>query len=336
MSQPVSSAAGGRVVGGRVPDFFLVGHAKCGTTALYEMLRAHPDIYMPAAKEPQFFARNPDVPAPGAPITFTQTGRFGETLEQYLALFEQARPDQRVGEASTFYLWSALAPVRIAERQPRARIVAILREPASFLRSLHMQMLQNGTETERDLRRALALEAERREGRQIPARAYWPEALIYSQRVRYVEQLRRYEAVFPREQILVLIYDDFRADNAAVLARVLRFLEVDDDVQDLTPIHANPTVEVRNLRLARFVRDVRAGRGPVAGAVRRGVKAVTTPELRRSALYPLRRRLLFRAPPEPDRELMDELRRRFRPEVEAISAHLERDLVKLWGYDGER
>ena len=41
---------------GRIPDFFIVGHAKSGTTALYEMLRRHPEIYMPEAKEPWFMA----------------------------------------------------------------------------------------------------------------------------------------------------------------------------------------------------------------------------------------------------------------------------------------
>ena len=69
------------------------------------------------------------------------------------------RREQRVGEASPSYLWSEHAAARIAELQPDARIIAILREPASFLRSLHLQLLQTHVETERDLRKAIALEA---------------------------------------------------------------------------------------------------------------------------------------------------------------------------------
>jgi hypothetical protein len=314
----------------RVPDFFLVGHAKSGTTALYEMLAGHPQIYMSAVKEPQYFARNPDPPS--NLDSFDRTGRHTETLEQYLSLFVGARDDQLIGDASTFYLWSHRAPARIAEAQPGARIVAILREPASFLHSLHLQMLQNNTETVKDLRRALALEADRRQGRHIPPHAHWPEALMYSERVRYVEQLRRFGALFGSDQLLVLIYDDFRADNEGTLRTVLRFLGVDESHRRES-VNANPTVQVRSVRLHTLFRDVRGGRGPGARAVRTTVKGLTTRRLRRSLLYPLRRRLSYREPPPPDAELMDELRARFRGEVEALSEYLGRDLVALWGYD---
>src|ERR1700757_4481112 len=118
----------------KLPDFFIVGHPKSGTTALYEMLRSHPDIYMPDLKETLFFARElhpglrPQDPQP-------------DTLEEYLQLFAPARPNQRAGEASPSYLRSREAAARIAAVQPDARIIAILREPASFLHSLHMELM---------------------------------------------------------------------------------------------------------------------------------------------------------------------------------------------------
>src|SRR5947209_2405431 len=138
MASPRSLAVE-RAPRGRVPDFFIVGHAKSGTTALYEMLRSHPQIFMPDFKEPMFFARNPDLApaAAGAPTPFAQTGRRAETLEQYMQLFAPAASGQLVGEASTFHLFSPEAPARIAAAQPDARIIAILREPAAFLHSLH-------------------------------------------------------------------------------------------------------------------------------------------------------------------------------------------------------
>ena len=328
-----------------MPDFFIVGHAKCGTTALYQMLRGHPQIYMPDLKEPQYFARDPppasSLGAPGrrwplspARPSFEQTGRPGRglTLEEYLALFAPARPEQRVGEASTFYLWSRVAPARIAAAQPRAKIVAILREPTSFLRSLHLQMVQNHAESQKDLRKALALEGPRRAGRKIPRNAHWPRALIYTDRVRYVEQLERYHALFGRERVLVLIYEDFRADNVVTVRRVLRFLEVDDAV-GLAPLRANPSVAVRSVPLDRLERALRAREGSLASLARSTARALTSERIRRSALYPLRRRLLYRPPPAPDRALMGELRARFKPEVVALSRYLDRDLVALWGYD---
>jgi len=187
----------------RLPDFFIVGQPKSGTTALYETLRRHPQIFMPAGKEPWFFApelheRTPPRPE-GTP----------RTLDEYRSLFAAAEPEQLIGEATALYLWSRTAASRIAEVQPGARIVVILREPASLLRSLHLQFLQSYVETEADLRTALSLEDERARGRSIPRHTYWPQALLYSEHVRYVEQLRRYHTAFAPENVLVLIYDDF-------------------------------------------------------------------------------------------------------------------------------
>ena len=135
-----------------------------------------------------------------------------------------------MGRRPSVYLWSQTAAANIAALQPQARIVAILREPASFVRSLHLQMLQNHIETVKDLSKALSLEDARSRGKRIPRSCARPEALLYSEWVRYVEHLRRYHAAFPCEQVQALIYDDFRADNEQTARSVLRFLGVDDAV----------------------------------------------------------------------------------------------------------
>src|SRR5437588_5962186 len=132
---------------GRVPDFFIVGHHKSGTTALYEMLRRHPQIFMPDLKEPRFFAS--DLRPQFEPKS---SGIAPRTWEDYLDLFAAARPEQRVGEASPAYLRSSVAAEAIAAAQPGARCIAILREPASFVRSLHLQLVQEHAELEKDLR----------------------------------------------------------------------------------------------------------------------------------------------------------------------------------------
>ena len=322
-------SGGARPASKRVPDFFIVGHPKSGTTALYEMLRRHPQIYMPDCKEPWFFAPELHVRTPPRPEGTPRT------LDQYLALFDGARPEQRAGEATAHYLWSASAAEAIAAVQPAARIIALLREPASFLYSLHLQFLETYVETESDLRKALALEGERRQGRHLPPYSYWPSALLYSEHVRYVEQLRRYHAVFPPEQILVLIYDDFRRDNEAVVRTVLRFLDVDESVPVQT-IEANPTVRARSQRLNELVHAVGVGRGPLSLAVKATIKALTPAGLRRRALYATQRRLVFAKPQPPDAGLMAELRTRFKGEVVSLADYLQRDLLTLWGYDGDR
>ena len=152
----------------RLPDFFIVGHQKCGTTALYQMLRSLEGIYMPESKEPRYFA--PDLRSPSARATRARP----TTLAGYQELFAPARPEDLCGEASPQYLRSLQAARRIAEVVPGARIIAILREPASFLRSFHMQMVSSNVEPERDLGRALELEPQRRTGSHPARRSVVP------------------------------------------------------------------------------------------------------------------------------------------------------------------
>jgi hypothetical protein len=326
MTVSAEKPAAGPLPQKRVPDFFIVGHAKSGTTALYGMLRRHPQIYMPDNKEPWYFADELRVRAPPRPEGTPKT------LDEYLSLFAAARPEQRVGEASALYLWSHTAASAIAAVQPDARIVAILREPASFLRSLHMQFVSSYVETETDLRKALELEPARRRGRSIPKHSYWPLTLLYSDHVRYVEQLKRYHAVFPSEQVLVLIYEDFRRDNEAAVRQVLGFLDVDDE-HPIDVLEANPTVAVRSQQLHGLVHAVSVGRGPVSLAVKGTIKSLTPRRWRHDLLRVTKQRVVYGEVPAPDENLMLELRRRFEPEVVALSEFLGRDLVKLWGYD---
>jgi hypothetical protein len=254
--------------GSRVPDFFIAGHAKCGTTALYEMLERHPQIYMSVPKETQFLSRSPRERAavPTRPRKARPSVR-PDTLEAYLALFEEAGADQRAGEASTEYLRTPGTAARLAALSPEARIVVLFREPASFLRSLHLQLLEVNVESEPDFARALELEPERRAGRQIPRGCNWPQALHYSQHVRYTEQLREYHRLFGPDRVLALIYDDFRADNEAVVREVLRFLELDDSVAIAPRGDANPTVRVRSKRVHELASS-RARAGARRGAHR--------------------------------------------------------------------
>jgi hypothetical protein len=305
-----------------VPGFFIVGHAKSGTTALYQMLRAHPQIYMPDLKETRFFARELHPLAEPSNV-------HPQTLEQYAALFERARPDQRTGEASPSYLRSETAAGHIAQLRPDARIIAILREPVSFLRSLHLQLLQAHVETEKDLSKALALEPERRREREHGAPVH--QGLLYSEHVRYVEQLRRFHTAFGSEQVLVLIYDDFRADNEGTVRRVLRFLDV-EDTAPVEVVEANPTVRVRSPRMYGLVRSLYRGDGAVAGAVKSGIKTFTPRRLRHAALT-FERRAQWASPGATDQALELELRGRFKAEVVALSDYLDRDFLALWGYD---
>ena len=316
----------------RIPDFFVVGHPKCGTTALYEMLRLHPQVFMPDLKEPWFFATEL-LPTfrPYRPLF--RTG-FRRRSVSTLRCLKGLVPKQLAGEASPLYLWSHFAAGGIAAVHPGARIIAVFREPASFLRSLHLELVQRNQEPEKDLGTAIHVEEARRQGRYVsPSAWYWPTVVLYSDYVRYAQQLRRYQELFPPEQILVLIYDDFRRDNEAVMREVQRFLGI-DDTYPIEPMDVNPSVRVHSTYLNNLVRAISAGDGPVSGAIKTFVEAVAPQQLRHKALEITQRRLIYTKPEPPDDKLIVELRRRYKKEVVELSEQLGRDLVTLWGYDG--
>jgi hypothetical protein len=312
----------------RAPEFFIVGHHKCGTTALYEILRRHPQIYMSHIKEPGFLASD-------LRSRFQQVRgyKLPESLEEYLSLFAGAQPGQRIGEATPSYLFSHTAAERIAELQPAARCIAIVREPASFLHSLHLQLQRSHVEEEKDLRKAIVLEGPRSEGRRIPRRSHQPALLQYSDHVRYVEQLRRYDAVLPREQMLVLIYDDFRRDNGAAVRSVQRFLDV-EDVPPIEDVRVKETIRaMRSQPLDDLLHSVSLGSSPLARTARATIKTLTPRRLRRDAFRTARLRGVYGPVVPPEEDLMRELRHRYKEEVVALSEYLDRDLVSQWGYD---
>lgn len=293
------------------------------------MLSQHPQIFMPDVKEPWFFGRE-------------LRSRFDEpstrsrpnTLEAYLSLFADAPPGQLAGEASPQYIRSRRAASEVAELRADARIVVLLREPAAFLRSLHLQLVATHLEDERNFGRALALEDRRRRGERIPSRSNSPQSLLYSDHVRYAEQLRRLYEAFPREQVLVLIYEDFRRDNNAVLRQVLEFLGVDPTVP-IEPVETKPLKDVRSMRLHQLRRTIRkAGLHPAKrGRLVRTLDAVAPRALSSDSVSAAFRRVAYRPQRSADDELMLALRRRFKGEVQAASDYLGRDLVTLWGYD---
>jgi Sulfotransferase family len=294
------------------------------------MLRTHPQIFMPDAKEPRYLAGDMR-----ARYRYKRGPDYPHTFEQYVSLFAPAAPEQLVGEASAGYLWSQTAAANIAALAPDARIIAILRDPVAFMRSFHIQLLQSHIESKTDLRRALSLEAARRRGKRIPFRSHLPQLLQYSEQVRYVEQLRRYHAHFPREHVRVLIYDDFRDDNDAVVRGVLSFLGADDT----QPIEKAEVKVTRRYVRSQLVDDAtywlpRGEGGVPARIAKTAIKAITSRGQRRGAVRMLRRRMVLGEPPPADDALTHELRARYKPEVTALSEYLGRDLVTLWGYDG--
>jgi Sulfotransferase domain len=291
---------------GGMPEFFIVGAPKCGTTAMYEYLRQHPAIFMPFHKEPLYFGSD-------------LTRRYGAmSRDDYLRLFAPAGPDQLVGEASAWYLYSTRAAAEIAEASPAARIVAMFRDPVDVMYAQHSQLLYSEQEDITDFATALDAEDERAAGRRLPPGPIRPENLLYRRMVRFAEQLERYLDVFGPHRVHVIVHDDLRADLPGEYRRLLAFLDVDPGfVPDFSP--ANENRRVRRRWLQRLIWNP-----PILRPL--------IPTLRRfPAVHALRRRLLSLnsvrvARPPMDPELRDCLRRELRPEVERLGRLIDRDL----------
>ena len=217
--------------------------------------------------------------------------------------------------------------------QPAARIIAILREPSSFLYSLHLQFVQIYIEPETDMRRALALEDARREGRHLPEHAFWgPQGTLYSDYVRYVEQLERYQALFGDEQMLVLCMTTTARTTRRPFARYSASWESTTPTPSASK-SPTPPCGCAHSACTRSCTPSPPATVPCRERCRATAKTFGSRVISRQQALALRNRFLFTGPRQPDRQLMLELRRRFKPEVVALSEHLGRDLVTLWGYD---
>jgi hypothetical protein len=304
-----------------VVDFAIVGQPKSGTTALAEFLAPHPQICISVPKEPAYFAT--DLMAESD--RFHGSPKYFEfrTDEEYAAVFRHCHGAQLRGDASTAYLHSRAAASNLHAANPNAKIVAMLREPVSFMHSLHMQYVNDTTEDEPDFALALEKEPLRRAGEAIPARARCPSFLFYRERARYASQLERYHAVFPREHILALTMEEFRDDNEGHYRRVLEFLGTEtEEVPSFRVVH--PSKTPRSRRLNRVLNDptfksmIFKALGPSRyDTVRKAVAGVALKERPRERL----------APP-----LEQKLRAEFSAEVARISEVVGRDLRAVWGY----
>jgi hypothetical protein len=307
------------------PNLFIVGAPRCGTTSLHSLLAQHPDAFMSPVKEPHYFAQ--DINRRYEEHVGRSVPSLYGSLEAYLELFEGAGEAQVRGESSVYYLYSQVAAEEIARFDPKAKILVMLREPVDFLYSLHGRLRSMGDE-DRPFAEALELEDARARGEHLPRSVRFPEILRYSWYARYVENLRAYQRLFPPEQVCVLLFEDYRADKERVWNQVLEFLELapaplpaDEDM--------NPHQEPRFLGLTVFLRErVHWLLDPAAGSPWRFAWRARRKLYRK--LEQLNWRKAARVPLDP--QLRARLKERFRPEADAVSELIGRDVSAAWGY----
>jgi len=211
-----------------LPDFLVIGVPKAGTTALHAALARHPDLFLPAVKEPKFFLSDGPPPARGGPGDAQTYQEHVWRRADYEALFDPAPADALRGEATPFYLYDLDAQNRIKRLLPKARLIVMLRNPVDRAHSNWTHLWAAGLESERDFVRACALEDSRR-------RAGWAHFWHYVSQGRYGAQLAHLFGLFSRDQVLLLRYRDLRDDPVPTLDRVCDFLGVRTGLLDVVP-----------------------------------------------------------------------------------------------------
>ena len=183
--------------------FFIIGAMKAGTTSLYKYLADHPDVYASPRKEPR---------------VFRDAGDPEKQRSEFLALFEGRGAERWCFEASTAYTKyprSPGVPERLRAIVPEARLVYLVRNPIERAWSHYLHNLAHGRESRSFLR----------------AMADRPQYLDIS---RYHLQLQQYYAVFPKDRILVQVFEEMTADPAETVRQICTFLDIDDSYRPAT------------------------------------------------------------------------------------------------------
>jgi hypothetical protein len=198
-----------------LPNFFVIGAYKSGTTSLYHYLSQHPQVFVPQLKEPNYFAFA-DVERSVDSSVFRKSVK---TRAEYERLFQESRNFVAIGDVSPEYMTSPSAARAIKRSVPEARLIAILRNPVERAYSDYLMYRRDGKEQMTDFAKALEAQPER-------ASRFDPTGFYVSTGF-YGEQLARYYDVFPAARIKVYQLEDLQSSATRTLSHMFDFLGVE-------------------------------------------------------------------------------------------------------------
>jgi len=248
------ASAAARAQAAGLVKFIGIGAARCATSWIANVLRAHPQICLSEPKEVRYFNRHL---LPIGDEKDRLNPQFDRDLDWYLKRFAHARPGQAAGEWSPVYLSDPAAPAAIAQDLPDVKLIACLRNPVDRAYSAYWH--HRATDLIGDIDFETALECEP----------------VYVEMGRYGEQLRRYLEHFPRDRLFVMLFDDMVRQPEAEFARLFGFLGVDEQPAiDFRRQSTNEAAQLKSsgLKKAAFrlsQRMIDAGLSPVVDRLRR-------------------------------------------------------------------
>jgi len=218
-----------------LPNFIIIGAGRSGTTSLYHYLKQHPEIYMSPVKEPSFFAPEKEDGGLYIPEIGRSPRNIVSDMEDYQALFAGVKNEKAIGEASVAYLMRPRAAEKIKKHIPKAKLIAILRNPADRQYSWFLAKLSRGLET-RSFSEMVEMEKESAVALGASHQGYLGKSFYYA-------RLKHYFKLFSQSQIRVYLYQDLQDKPLALVQDIYRFLEVDDNfVPDMSIKYAKTGV----------------------------------------------------------------------------------------------
>lgn len=294
-----------------MPNFLIIGAAKSGTSALYHLIRQHPQIYMSPRKEPHFFSYEGKHPNSQGPKDYINEAIID--LADYKALFDGVSDEQAVGEASPTYIYVPKACERIRHYLPDVKLMAILRQPAERAFSAFMHLTRDGLETIGDFAEALDAEEWR-------IQHNWGPIWHYKRCGFYFSQLSRFFDGFERKQIRVYLYEDFKQEPSKILRDIFQFLDVDTDFLPNTSIRPN----VSGIPKSQMAQSMMNSLFLESNLIRAGARKILPGELRFKATTALRNMNLTRAVIPP--QVRAQLTQQYHADIIQLESLINRDL----------
>jgi hypothetical protein len=198
----------------RIPNLFIVGAQKCGTTAVAEYMRSHPEIFVPLQKEPWFWGADLD-------RNFKKIDRT-----YYESMYEGAGAAKYLLDASPLYIKSASFIHEIQAEVDNPKIIVMLRNPIELVYSLFFQLKYNREENAKDFSIALSLQENRKNNPALTREFLFPINAQYIEIGKNCQQVIALIEVFGRKNVHIVLFDDFKEDSSREYKKILKFLEL--------------------------------------------------------------------------------------------------------------
>ncbi|MFH0818640.1 MAG: sulfotransferase [Patescibacteria group bacterium] len=293
-----------------LPNFLIVGAAKCGTTSLADYLHQHPQIFMPDTKESKFFSdMNENYQGPGDDVALNNV--IVRNLGEYEKLFSSVKNEIAIGEASPDYLfYHDQSVAKIKKILGDIKIIIILRNPVERAYSQYLHFIRDFRE---NLPFNMGLEQET-----IRRQNNWEWGWQYKKAGLYYKQVKDFLDNF--SQVKIYLFDDLRTKPLNIIKDIYQFLQVDDNfVPDISRRH-----NVSGIPKNKFLYNLLHKPAPLKDELKSILKKIIPEKSWNNMRDQVKAKNLKKIPMDP--ETKKQLTKYYQLDIEKLSKLINRDL----------